>query len=163
MAQSSNDPFHTPLVTTSNPPNIKAHSAHSHLSITPFPPDNPTIAFIRTAPQTSNSTAAARQALLSQEHAQRAFQNLKTTLAAADATPRDINKLTVYLQTEVRITAEQLDQVIAGFCSDGEGNRHKPPLTVLYVEKVMAEGFAKIAVEAEAVVRLKPPSYESLA
>lgn len=163
MTQSSNDPFQTPLVTTSNPPNTRAHAAHSQLSITPFPPDDPTIAFIRTAPQTSNSTAAARQALLSRDHIQRAFQNLKTTLAAAGATPRDITKLTIYLQTGVHITAEQLDQIIAGFCSDVERNRHKPPVTVLYVEKVMAEGFAKAAVEAEAIVRLKPPSYESLA
>ncbi|BCS28298.1 RidA family protein [Aspergillus puulaauensis] len=163
MAQSKTDPFQTPLVTTSNPPNTRAHAAHSQLSITPFPPNDPTIAFIRTAPQTSNSTAAARQAILSQDHAHHAFQNLKTTLAAAGATPRDITKLTVYLQTGAHITAEQLDQIIAGFCSDVEGNRHKPPVTVLYVEKVMAEGFAKVAVEAEAIVSLKPPSYESLA
>ena len=84
---------------------------------------------------------------------------MELCLETAGATARDITKLTVYLGNT---KAEKLDEVLTEFFRDKDGTVHRPPVTVLYVEGMVLKGFEKIAVEAEAVVRVKPPGYESL-
>ncbi|KAL4777986.1 hypothetical protein BJX76DRAFT_344481 [Aspergillus varians] len=149
------------LVTTANRAGTRLNAAQSSLSITHFPPDSPTIAFIRTSPQASGKLPRPFP-LLSCDQTALALQNLKACLAVADATPRDITKLTVYLKNGAEASNEQMLNVITGFFTNVNGQVHRPPCTILAVERVIVDGFDKVAVEAEAVVRLKPPSYDSL-
>ncbi|KAL4914556.1 hypothetical protein BDW62DRAFT_139000 [Aspergillus aurantiobrunneus] len=162
-----------PLVITANHPNNTPSAAQSSLSIVHFPPDNPTIAFIRTSPQGSlkppstnpNPGEAWREnqiPRLSHEQAAIALQNLTAVLALADATPRDVTKLTVYFGPGTMGRMETLNAVLERFFTDEKGLVHRPPCTILRVDWVGTNGFDKVAVEAEAVVRMKPPSYDEL-
>ncbi|KAL4959519.1 uncharacterized protein BDV14DRAFT_184515 [Aspergillus stella-maris] len=159
-----------PLVTTANRLS-QPHwpiSCTSSLSIVPFPPDNPSLLFIRTSPQTNTRPPDAPPDHIAwpkgmpsglRPHAAWAFRNLELCLETAGATARDITKLTVYLGGT---KAEKLDEMLLEFFKGEDGVVHRPPVTVLYVERMVLKGFEKIAVGAEAVVRARPPGYESL-
>ncbi len=153
------------LVQTASTPNARTIFPQSDISIVPFPPDNPSMAFISTSFQVPRRLTSEHIYSIPQgfgKQAKLAFSNLETALALGGAKPRDVTKLTISLAGDCKkhdITP-QLRDAITQFCTDDSGKRHNPAI-VTFNNQYIHDGFAKIQVQAEAVVRVSTPEQEA--
>ncbi|KAJ0425256.1 hypothetical protein BJY00DRAFT_308583 [Aspergillus carlsbadensis] len=156
-----------PLITTHKIPGKPHPLPQSDISIVPFPPTNPIMSFIRTSPQNALRAPATNLATMPRpfrNQARLAFLNLGDALALGGATPQDVTKLTVYLAEGSGSVDKmvQLGDAMRVFFGDerrGERFVHRP-VVVVFKGLALSEGYGKIEVEAEAVARVPPPSYE---
>lgn len=152
------------LVQTASVPNARTIFPQSDISIVPFPPDNPSLAFISTSFQVPRRPTSSQMYSIPQafgQQAKLALSNLETALALGGAKPRDVTKLTISLAEDCKKqdTTTQLRDAITRFFTDAAGKRHCPAI-VIYNHQYIHDGFAKIQVQAEAVVRVAAPEQE---
>ncbi|OJJ01799.1 hypothetical protein ASPVEDRAFT_651331 [Aspergillus versicolor CBS 583.65] len=152
------------LVQTASTPNARTIFPQSDISIVPFPPDNPSMAFISTSfivPRRPTSSQIYSIPQGFEQQAKLAFSNLETALALGGAKPRDVTKLTVSLAQDCKKqeTTIQLRDAMTRFFTDSRGRRHSPAVAV-FNHQYIHDGFAKIQVQAEAVVRVSAPEPE---
>ncbi|KAL4885467.1 hypothetical protein BJY04DRAFT_179775 [Aspergillus karnatakaensis] len=168
-------PTSTPIVQTATRPNLPPTSTpSSDISIVPFPPSSPILLFIRTSSKTGHRVLTPADApwQASQlprsfdEQAANAFAHIRESLALAGATPRDVTKLTIYLDQACRLSEKkrkQVDEALTRFLTDDRGEVHRPAVSIMAVFSLAFEiNVVKVAVEAEAVVGWNaPPGYEA--
>ncbi|KAL2827107.1 hypothetical protein BJY01DRAFT_255792 [Aspergillus pseudoustus] len=156
-----------PLIQTAKIPGKRHPLPQSDITIVPFPPTHPVMSFIRTSPQ--NALRAPVTTLVNmprpfRDQARNAFLNLGDALALAGATSQDVTKLIVYVAEgsgSIEKTVQLGDAMRVFFAdeSKGHGFVHRPVVSVFH-GLVLNDGYGKIEVEAEAVARVPPPSYE---
>ncbi|KAL4885472.1 hypothetical protein BJY04DRAFT_214270 [Aspergillus karnatakaensis] len=164
------------IQTASLPRRYPPRPPQSDITVIPFPPDTPTptLGLFTTSAQSgvplptynpkTRTWNEATVALPFKEQAATAFAKVREALRLKNIKPKDVTKITVYLDGMLRMSSnkkEQLDAAVRGFMANGarEWRGHWPALTIS--SGYQLDG-SDVAVEVEGVVRWAGPSESGL-